>query len=324
MCLCMCVCVFHSFFVHSTRAAVHAHPYCTLSAHPTAPTFHSLQRAPTLLRRRIFYLANGFSGGVFLGVGLLHMLAEAQEELEGYSYPWGFFSAGVAVLLVHLLESCVLPVIVRAMYAGHARRHVVNSGTDGSVEDASLVEDGASGVFAVRAELEQRARLIAVVLLVVVSIHSAIAGLALGVQDSVAHVGALLVAIAVHKAIEAFAICTAFMSTTLTQATVVVLMCCFSLVTPVFIILGMFAFRGTDMSVVVGFINAFAAGSFIYLSLLILSDAHSHGAPPDSKDGPQGTHVVSEHQEYGWRMTLARFVALSVGFVVMAALAIVS
>ena len=55
-------------------------------------------------------LATAFAQGVFLGAGLIHLLADSSNQFEqlGVQYPWAFLLAGLTFLLLKSFESFTL------------------------------------------------------------------------------------------------------------------------------------------------------------------------------------------------------------------------
>jgi len=69
---------------------------------------------PFYLRKKSSYLniplATAFAQGIFLGAGLIHLLADSSDQFNhlGYSYPWAFLLAGMTFLLLKSFESFTL------------------------------------------------------------------------------------------------------------------------------------------------------------------------------------------------------------------------
>ena len=119
-------------------------------------------------------LGGGFAGGVFLGAGTIHLLGDSHaffaEANGGAEYPYFLLVGGIGFLLILLLEK----VLVRA------------EETDAATGSHPFV------------------------LLVVLSLHSFIAGTALGLESELTAALILLVAILAHKSFAAFALGSSF------------------------------------------------------------------------------------------------------------------
>ena len=117
---------------------------------------------------RFLGLGNALSAGIFLGAGLLHMLADAMENLEAYSgdldYPYALLICGVGFLFVLLLDKVML--------------------RDDDVGEAS----GGHSIYPF-------------VLTLVLSIHSIIAGATLGLEKSIVSSIVIFIAIISHKGV---------------------------------------------------------------------------------------------------------------------------
>jgi len=220
--------------------------------------------------KRFLAVGNGFAGGIFLGAGLLHMLADAQENFTSVlpGYPVALVIAGGGFLAVLFLE----------MVALRGREDV------GSVP-------GAKNSF------------YPFLLMIVLSVHSLIAGMALGLEGSVAASFAMLVAIVAHKGSAALALGVSLKLAGFSRSRMLAMVVLFSCMTPIGV-LGGFAFsqalEGQTALLVEAIFDAVAAGSFVYVAVLdIIQEA------------------FAEKVDLGMKFTV-----LSVGFFGMALLAL--
>jgi len=67
----------------------------------------------------VFCSCNGFAGGVLLGAGMIHMLPEAEENLEG-DFPWAHVICTSGYIITYFIESFAFHGGV-----GHKQEHVV-------------------------------------------------------------------------------------------------------------------------------------------------------------------------------------------------------
>ena len=194
--------------------------------------------------RRFLSLGNTLAGGIFLGAGFIHMLPEASEALEDVvDYPLAALLAsfGVGVLL---LVDRVLFESTRA----HGSERTVGA----------------------------RQPIYPVVLLVVLSIHSIIAGIALGLEPDVAASVLVMIAILFHKGSAAFALMASAHSAGAGKTRLRVILGVFVLMTPLGILLGTVASNllgGQAATLIEGSFMALAAGTFIYVAILDVIDA---------------------------------------------------
>ena len=115
------------------------------------------------------------AGGIFLGAGFIHLLLDAGEVLEGVvAYPLAPLLAAVVVVVVLLLIDRVL---------------FETSHTSGAAQGGGTTQP-----------------IYPVVLLVVLSFYSIIAGIALGLEAEVAASVLVMLAILFHKGSAAFAL----------------------------------------------------------------------------------------------------------------------
>lgn len=178
-------------------------------------------------------LGSGFAGGVFLGAGLIHLLGDSHEFFAevsgGDEYPYFLMVGGFGFLLILLLEK----VLAR-----------------------SEETDAAEGQHPF-------------ILLIVLSLHSFIAGTALGLEGNLLAAIILLVAIVAHKSFAAFALGISFVASGMARRRHLALLAMFSVMTP----LGLFLGTGlrdalaSDAALELEAIfDGLAAGTFLYVA----------------------------------------------------------
>jgi len=198
---------------------------------------------------------NAFAGGVLLAAGLIHLLGDAAggflDIWPNVDYPWAFTVAAGAFLLILGIER-VLPRVSR-LPVGSAQF------ASGDVEADSIVaaaEDAKSYPY---------------LLLLTLSIHSIIAGMALGAQQTVAGFVVIVIAILAHKSAAGFALGVSLhrVGTGLARARSLIIG--FAVMTPIGIILGTgisALLDSTGEQVFEALFDAIAAGTFIYIASL--------------------------------------------------------
>lgn len=188
---------------------------------------------------RFLSLGNAMAGGIFLGAGFLHLLPESDEALQE------LFEYRLAPLLA-VAGVCILLFIDRVVF------------------DAIRPHEAARA--------EQKTRPIHThVLLIVLSIHSVIAGIALGLEGEVAASVLVMLAILFHKGSAAFALVVSVLASGSSAKQARPVLAAFSLMTPIGIALGAGAtslMEGAAATLVAGCFNALAAGTFIYVGIL--------------------------------------------------------
>lgn len=141
------------------------------------------------------------------------------------------------------------------------------------------------------------------IIAVIIIIHSLIEGAALGVNTTFATTSIIFVAIFAHKSSESFALAVILNRSTLTMRHIIILIAIFSLMTPLGIAAGtmltLYLHLKWGVLLAAGF-NAFAAGTFLYMSTL---------------------HHINHHQRSHEGEGLIEYAALVGGLSVMAILA---
>ena len=147
-------------------------------------------RLPSLLRdrnvgSRLLGWCTAFAAGIFLGFGLLHLLGDSRDTWSelGRNPALAPALAVVGFMAILFLEHVLLPPAAHSVVHAH-------SGEPLSPEAAAPLSSGS----------------VPWTLLLALSIHSILAGLALGVERSAAGVWFIFVAIVAHKWSAAFAL----------------------------------------------------------------------------------------------------------------------
>ena len=188
---------------------------------------------------RILSLGNALAGGIFLGAGFLHLLPEASEALgDVIDYPLAPLMAAIGVCVLLLIDRVLLETIQAA------------GTSQGKTAQKPIYP---------------------VVLLVVLSIHSVIAGIALGLEAGLAASLLVMIAILCHKGSAAFALVVSVIAAGTGTARAWRTLAIFVAMTPLGIVIGMGAsslFQGKDATLIEGCFIALAAGTFIYVAIL--------------------------------------------------------
>jgi len=157
------------------------------------------------VRDRFLSIANAFAGGLFLSAGFIHLLGETNEILEqelSGSLPFALFFSSLGFLGAFFFEK-----VLFANY--HTHQHEEKQPLTKNVETPQNY--GTSGNKHKNDNEEHKEYVsshpwVPYILMVVLSAHSLISGIALGVQQSVDSALPLFIAIVSHKWIEAMAI----------------------------------------------------------------------------------------------------------------------
>ncbi len=187
---------------------------------------------------RVFSFGNSFSGGIFLGAGLLHLLPESIERLEigvtGINFPLAYLVCAVGFVLTLFLEKALIFVNIRK------------------------IKDNKSVVYPY-------------ILMVILSGHSVIAGLALGAEQAVNMALIILIAIIAHKGSAGFALGVNLLKANIEPKSIKNILLTFAMMTPVGIFAGWLLSLDSELigtKIIGGLFDALAAGTFIYISVV--------------------------------------------------------
>ena len=198
----------------------------------------AIRLGKTSYRETATHLANAFAGGVFLGAGLLHMLTDARAKFDEFwpslDFPLVALIAGFGFLIMLLLDKVLL------RFGHHAS------------------ENFESG------------RIYPYVLMLALSVHSVIAGVALGLEDEYIVAATIFIAILAHKATASMALAISFVRGKLTAPRRTRLLLLFYLMTPLGLLIGSTGahfLEGNDEAMIEGIFDATAAGTFLYIAV---------------------------------------------------------
>ena len=195
--------------------------------------------------RRFFSLGNAFAGGVFLGAGLIHLMPDGAEKLRGLStYPIAglLTTAGLALLLL----------IDRVIFSHHD------------------LEESAG----------DKSPMYPYVLTVILSVHSIIAGISLGLETHVSTSVVILLAIVFHKGSAAFALMVSLHNAGVRGLRQKGILGLFVTMTPLGLVIGTLAstvLQGDIATLAEGAFDALAAGTFIYVAILDIIEEELSG-----------------------------------------------
>lgn len=216
---------------------------------------------------RILELGDAFASGIFLGAALFHMLPDAITDFAQWNprshYPFAESICAAGFLLLLFLE--------RLSHASSTTEKTPHS--------------------------------LPYMLAVILVIHSLIEGAALGVNVNLATASIIFIAIIAHKSSESFALAIILNRSDLPIKILVTIILIFSLMTPLGIVLGttlttiLHTGHGTLLTAI---FNAFAAGTFLYMSTL---------------------HHINHHHRLNEAESLFEFVFLVLGLGIMAIIA---
>ena len=234
-------------------------------------------------------LANAFSAGIFLAGGLCHLLPEAAAAFDDLPKAWeqtfpehfAFACSGAGFMLTLLLERVLMAAPESGAAAELAKKRTLKDSDDEGVELAlSSVHGtghghshGAHGHCHMPASLSPDQPMLPLVLTAVLSFHSFMGGVALGVQSDVHQTFLVWLAIVTHKWVEAFSLGVNFVKANLSKSAHCKFLAPFTLSSPGGIAFGWTVHSlvsGDSARVCVAVLDAVASGTFIYIATVDL------------------------------------------------------
>ena len=190
-------------------------------------------------KNRVFFsVGNSFAGGIFLGVGLLHMLPDGLLLLSGASkYPLALLLCGISLGVLLFLE--------KVLFIQH------------ELHDLDRINRSSS--------------MYPYLLAVVLSIHSFIAGVALGIETTIFATIVIFIAIIAHKGSAALALGISMRKAGFMKPLHLKVVALFTIMTPSGIIIGSILsniFSDSISRELEGVFDSLAAGTFLYVSVL--------------------------------------------------------
>lgn len=190
-------------------------------------------------REILFSLGSALAAGIFLGAGLIHLLPDGIEALTSYfgelDFPLGYLIALIGFLIVVYVEMVYL-----------ARRRGLEGPEDGPAVTAYA-------------------------LVVILSVHSILAGAALGTENTLFGSVVIFLAIIAHKGAAAFALGVEFQRSGFDRTRYMRLLLLFAAMTPLGILLGAgleHMLQGTYGRLFEGIFDTLAAGTFLYIAII--------------------------------------------------------
>jgi zinc transporter 1/2/3 len=205
---------------------------------------------------RFMIWGDTFAGGVLGGAGLVHLLSNGADGFRALAprlvYPLAFALAGAGFLLILLIEA----VIVADPDPAQSPLHCGSRGASHEIGSGSKT-----------AEWHPES----LILLLVLSVHSIILGLALGAQKSVVVALAIFIAIMAHKSMAGFALGVNYRRAGASLRGTIPAAALFASMTPIGIL------TGTGLNALISpsgqqlfeaIFNSLGAGTFLYIATL--------------------------------------------------------
>ena len=239
-------------------------------------------------------ISNAFAGGLFLGIGLFHVLPESSEKLEEFSLPWAFFCAYLSYALILFVEKVAFN--SHSLLHGHGNSQkearitveplpsINTSGRPTKNDDAeeNLIEKEEKVTKEEKEEKEENKQeqeighehehehgkktgITPYILLLALGFHGFFEGMALGIQGDIRHALFLALAIAAHKWAASLTLGISIIKAEIKLKQLVIMIGIFGLIGPVGIAFGMIL-KATANEIVEGIFLAISVGTFLYIA----------------------------------------------------------
>ena len=241
-------------------------------------------------------ISNAFSGGLFLGIGLLHVLPESAEKLEGYDFPLAYAFAFLSYALIFFVEKVAVDShsLLHKHDHGHVHKNEHSYNPKISIEPLqglnserqTTTEEGKDQYLVAKEtqhndendELNEHEEenehqhekhnihsITPYVLLLALGFHGLFEGIALGVQDEIKGTLSLFLAIAAHKWAASLTLGISIIKAEVPVKRLIIMILIFGLIGPFGIAFGLIVSSETN-EVVQGIFLAISVGTFIYIA----------------------------------------------------------
>lgn len=188
-------------------------------------------------RHQASFLFHGtfFARGIFLGIGLAHLLPTAFQNLSDYS---------MGTRSLYVLGICAITVLILFLIEHGSTQYIKNKPTP-------------------------TINWLPYLLMTILSIHSIIAGAILGIGNSIASITIIFIAIIAHKGAAAFALSIEMLNHKIRNQIIIKIILLFSIMTPLGILFGSAiepCLRHESGLFISGIFNAIGAGTFLYIA----------------------------------------------------------
>lgn len=239
----------------------------------------ALKRVRPALKKRLLSFGNCFAGGVFFAIGFLHLLSESGDLMHDTidpGFPLSYILSIVGFIAVFFVEKILL--------AGHHHAEPYHNLEETNSKDRDADKYGS--LDEARVQHEEQG-MFAYILTFVLSVHSLISGVALGMDNVLTTLISLFVAIISHKWIEAFALGVAInrVQTEDLIPRTFKLILLYSIMEPLGIVIGLILsshLSEEQLLITQAYVLGLASGTFIYVAVVdILPSEFGHGSGDD-------------------------------------------
>ncbi|XP_030042430.1 zinc transporter ZIP1-like [Microcaecilia unicolor] len=236
-----------------------------------------------------------FGAGIFLGAGLMHILAdylrdidvELRNRLGKVGYPMAELILSLGFLLVLIIEQVVIQFFHQQVPEQNGVNIVVTPGAAHleTKQDLSRktepLEDPSDPHVHLNFEVHVSFR--SLILFCSLSIHSAFSGLSIGLQTNYSSTIQICIAVMIHKVIIIFSLSLKLVNSRIRPQWLLAYISIFSLITPVGIGVGILISmkRAAEFALIQAILEGIAAGIFLYVTCLeiLTQELNAPGKP---------------------------------------------
>ena len=216
---------------------------------------------------KILGLANSFSGGLFLGIALFHILPESAEILKNLSYlPIAYILSFISYAIILFVEKIAFNSHSLIHNNHHKQENKIKINNNIECEEHEKLKKSNS------TEIRQnyynnysKKSITSYILLLALGFHGFFEGMALGMQNKFNSTLFLLIGIAAHKWATSLTLGISFLKNKISKKKLMIMLFIFSLIGPIGVILGLILMK-SDNKYIEGVFLAMSCGTFLYIS----------------------------------------------------------
>ena len=220
-------------------------------------------------------ISNAFSGGLFLGIGLFHVLPEGDEKIKDKwpDLPWAYFIAFLSYALILFVEKVLMD--SHELLHNNFKHKDNNSSIDEikkkieEIEENNIVSENPKDKVLIENETHNSKfsfNLTPYILLFALGFHGLFEGIALGVQSEISGTISLLLAIAAHKWAASLTLGISFVKAEVKSTQFYIMIGIFAAIGPLGMIIGLIVTHMFKEEYIEGIFLAISTGTFIYVS----------------------------------------------------------
>lgn len=206
---------------------------------------------------QFLHLSDAFAGGIFLSAGLLHLLPDAEasfRQLYGNNaYPFAQLYCIIACVFLLFLEKSLV------IYGNKKKQQNAQN-----LQHQHLT-------YEIAGCCHHKTLFTPILLLIILTIHSFVEGLAIGISSNIVEAIVIFVAVIVHKGSESLALTNNLYRYKINVKNIIKLIVIFSCMTPLGIFLASLVNTSLDnhfAHLLEAIFNACASGTFVYLGTI--------------------------------------------------------